>query len=65
MERVELCDEKLRFSVVYARSKLLAGAEDSAGVDMNVVSISATFTEDGAPAAKNLFHVLVIASTCQ
>ena len=39
---------------------LPAGAEDPAWVDMIVAIIRATLTEDGATAAKKLFHVLVM-----
>ena len=40
---------------------LLAGAEDTAtSPDMSMTRIRATLTEDGATAAKKLFHVLVM-----
>ena len=39
---------------------LLAGAEDTSSPDMSMARIRATLTEEGATAAKKLFHVLVM-----
>ena len=53
---MELCGEKIR--VVH--TALQAGAEDTAKVDISMPRIRATLTEEGATAAKQLFHVLVM-----
>ena len=58
---MELRDESYVFLLFTNVPALLAGAENTAtSPDMRMTRIRATVTEDGATAAKKLFHVLVM-----